>query len=218
MLECVPTQKNAQNVLWQKKYLNARMQFGIWDLSQWVLAEVKDDQNALWQMLISKIHSGIYVLCQNVFIENVLMLQRNIRSNSNRCSSYFSKYGGDLDNSNTNRLLKMVWIIESTNYRESNPIWARLLTDCWQRVVKLSFSTEILCRQSETSRVDATVLRYPYTISLTDCWYSVISRLSVNAIIYWLSEKCRLPTVVKHYSLPTVGIVSVKCQHMMPTL
>jgi len=55
---------------------------------------------------------------------------------------------------------------------EENPVislWVRLLSDCRQRVLKLSFSTEILCRQSETSRIDATVLQYPYTISFTDC-------------------------------------------------
>jgi len=99
-----------------------------------------------------------------------------------------------------------------------------------ERVVKLSFSTEILCQKSETSSVDATVFRYSYTISFTDCRWSVLRRLSVNANVYWLSVKCHLPTVGKYYSLQTVGsrycvgkvlgvftatvgIVSVKCRH-----
>ena len=41
------------------KEINARMRFGIWHLPQCILAKVKDDYNALWQMPIAKTCFGI---------------------------------------------------------------------------------------------------------------------------------------------------------------
>ena len=49
----------------------------------------------------------------------------------------------------------------------------KVISDCWQSVIKLSSLTEIFCQQSETSRLDAIILGHPYTISFTDCPYSV---------------------------------------------
>ena len=49
------------------KKINARMHFGIWHLPQCVLAKVKDDHNALWQMPITKTRSGVlYPVSQRV--------------------------------------------------------------------------------------------------------------------------------------------------------
>ena len=72
-------------------------------------------------------------------------------------------------NQSCDRIQLSHWLFEQMSILKLTSLWARLLSDCRrQRVVNLLFSTGILCRPSETSRVDATVLQYLYTILFTD--------------------------------------------------
>jgi len=111
------------------------------------------------------------------------------------------------------KILKLIYDLFLSNILNFTPFlglypMGKVVFDCWQSVAKLSFSTEMFCQKSETSRVDATVLRYRMP---TAGKVSSPSYWSTLGIIYRLLVKHPLPAVGQCYHLQTFGTVSVKC-------
>ena len=104
---------------------------------------------------------------QSIKIQEHINTQTNKQTNSKRHS---------LNTNTTIQITKIPIRHNETNFEKQKRKLNAKANPMGKVVIRLSakshttvFFNRILCQQSETSRVDATVLRYPYTILFSNC-------------------------------------------------